>query len=131
MREQASGGANDAMSRQSERGEEERLVVALVRGVHGLNGAVRAEVLTDRPEELDRRTRLGLMGRLSQFLFTLDVHSRRADGMVRTLHRRGLHVAEDDMGKVIGRNGSVAKALRTLLKVTAARDGEPVQLEIL
>jgi 16S rRNA processing protein RimM len=26
-------------------------VVALVRGVHGLNGAVRAEVLTDRPEE--------------------------------------------------------------------------------
>ncbi len=42
-----------------------------------------------------------------------------------------LHVAEDDMGKVIGRNGSVAKALRTLLKVTSARDGEPVSLEIL
>ena len=41
-----------------------------------------------------------------------------------------LHVAEDDMGKVIGRNGSVAKAMRTLLKVTAARDGEPVALEI-
>ena len=41
-----------------------------------------------------------------------------------------LHVAEDDMGKVIGRNGSVAKALRTLLKVTGARDGEQVQLEI-
>ena len=42
-----------------------------------------------------------------------------------------LHVAEDDMGKVIGRYGSVAKALRTLLKVTAARDGESVSLEIL
>jgi len=42
-----------------------------------------------------------------------------------------LHVAEDDMGKVIGRNGSVAKALRTLLKVTAAREGEPISLEIL
>ncbi len=41
-----------------------------------------------------------------------------------------LHVAEDDMGKVIGRNGSVAKALRTLLKVMAARDGELVSLEI-
>ena len=41
-----------------------------------------------------------------------------------------LHVAEDDMGKVIGRNGSVAKALRTLLKVSSARDGESVQLEI-
>ena len=41
-----------------------------------------------------------------------------------------LRVAEDDMGKVIGRNGSVAKALRTLLKVTGAREGTSVQLEI-
>ncbi len=41
-----------------------------------------------------------------------------------------LHVAESDMGKVIGRNGSVAKALRTLLKVTSARTGETVSLEI-
>ena len=41
-----------------------------------------------------------------------------------------LRVAEGDMGKVIGRNGSVAKALRTLLKVVAARDGEQVSLEI-
>lgn len=48
------------------------------------------------------------------------------DGMVIELH-----VAEADMGKVIGRNGSVAKALRTLLKVTSARTGEPVSLEIL
>jgi predicted RNA-binding protein YlqC (UPF0109 family) len=40
------------------------------------------------------------------------------------------YVAESDMGKVIGRNGSVAKALRTLLKVTSARTGEPVSLEI-
>ena len=42
-----------------------------------------------------------------------------------------LHVAEADMGKVIGRNGSVAKALRTLLKVSAARQGGSVTLEIL
>jgi hypothetical protein len=41
-----------------------------------------------------------------------------------------LHVAEPDMGKVIGRNGSVAKALRTLLKVIAAREGESISLEI-
>jgi predicted RNA-binding protein YlqC (UPF0109 family) len=41
-----------------------------------------------------------------------------------------LHVADDDMGKVIGRNGSVVKALRTLLKVKAARDGETVSLEV-
>ena len=41
-----------------------------------------------------------------------------------------LHVAEDDMGKVIGRNGSVAKALRTLLKVVSTREGVPISLEI-
>jgi predicted RNA-binding protein YlqC (UPF0109 family) len=41
-----------------------------------------------------------------------------------------LHVAEADMGKVIGRNGSVAKALRTLLKVVASREGESISLEI-
>ena len=41
-----------------------------------------------------------------------------------------LHVAEEDMGKVIGRNGSVAKAMRTLLKVVSAREGESVSLEI-
>lgn len=41
-----------------------------------------------------------------------------------------LHVAEGDMGKVIGRNGSVAKALRTLLKVMSAREGDAISLEI-
>ena len=41
-----------------------------------------------------------------------------------------LHVAEGDMGKVIGRNGSVAKAMRTLLKVVATREGTPIALEI-
>jgi 16S rRNA processing protein RimM len=35
----------------SKSSDTERLVVALVRGLHGLNGAVRVEVLTDRPEE--------------------------------------------------------------------------------
>lgn len=42
-----------------------------------------------------------------------------------------LTVAEDDMGKVIGRNGSVAKAMRTLLKVVATREGRSISLEIL
>ncbi len=42
-----------------------------------------------------------------------------------------LTVAEDDMGKVIGRNGSVAKAMRTLLKVVATREGKPISLEII
>jgi predicted RNA-binding protein YlqC (UPF0109 family) len=34
------------------------------------------------------------------------------------------------MGKVIGRNGSVAKALRTLIKVVGAREGRSISLEI-
>ena len=54
------------------------------------------------------------------------VETRDEDGTVIELH-----VAEDDMGKVIGRNGSLAKALRTLLKVSAARQGGSVTLEIL
>jgi 16S rRNA processing protein RimM len=33
----------------------ERLAVGLVRGIHGLRGAVRVEILTDRPEERFRR----------------------------------------------------------------------------
>jgi 16S rRNA processing protein RimM len=33
------------------RAADDRLVVALVRGVHGLQGTVRVEILTDRPEE--------------------------------------------------------------------------------
>ena len=33
-----------------------------------------------------------------------------------------LHVAEDDMGKVIGRQGRIAKALRTVVKAAATRE---------
>jgi len=41
-----------------------------------------------------------------------------------------LTVEERDMGKVIGRDGRIAKALRNLLRVMAARDGRHVELEI-
>lgn len=41
-----------------------------------------------------------------------------------------LRVAPDDMGRVIGRNGRVANAMRTLLKVQAAKQGKRVTLEI-
>ncbi len=42
-----------------------------------------------------------------------------------------LRVAPDDMGKVIGRQGRVAKSMRTLLKVAAAREGKRTILEII
>jgi len=41
-----------------------------------------------------------------------------------------LHVAPEDMGKVIGRQGRIANALRALLKAAAARQNRRVVLEI-
>ena len=41
-----------------------------------------------------------------------------------------LVVDERDMGRVIGRDGRIANAIRSLLKVMAARDGRHVELEI-
>lgn len=41
-----------------------------------------------------------------------------------------LRVAPDDMGKIIGKDGRVAKAMRTLLKVAAAKEHKRVGLEI-
>ena len=41
-----------------------------------------------------------------------------------------LHVAEGDMGKVIGRQGRIAKEIRTIIKTVAQRTGEMVTVEI-
>jgi predicted RNA-binding protein YlqC (UPF0109 family) len=41
-----------------------------------------------------------------------------------------LRVAESDMGKVIGKQGRIANAMRTLLKVAAIRRGTRAVLEI-
>ena len=42
-----------------------------------------------------------------------------------------LHVAKEDMGRVIGRGGRVANAIRTLLKVASEREGAQVTLDVL
>jgi uncharacterized protein len=41
-----------------------------------------------------------------------------------------LSVAEDDYGKVIGRGGRTANALRTVVKAAAVRDGRRVLVDI-
>ena len=41
-----------------------------------------------------------------------------------------LSVAEDDMGKVIGRQGRIAKEIRTIIKSVAQRTGQKVSVEI-
>ncbi len=41
-----------------------------------------------------------------------------------------LHVAPDDMGKVIGRRGRVAQAIRTVVRAAGAREGVEVAVDI-
>ena len=41
-----------------------------------------------------------------------------------------LRVAPEDMGKVIGRQGRIAKEIRTIIKAVAQRDGRKVTVEI-
>lgn len=41
-----------------------------------------------------------------------------------------LGVDQEDMGRVIGRDGRIANAIRSLLRVMAARDGRHIELEI-
>lgn len=57
----------------------------------------------------------------------VDVVERR-DGGVRVLE---LSVADGDLGKVIGRQGRTARALRTILGARGAKDGDRYELEVL
>ncbi|MBO8126726.1 MAG: KH domain-containing protein [Firmicutes bacterium] len=45
--------------------------------------------------------------------------------------RLELKVADADIGKVIGRQGRIAKAIRTVLKAAAVKNGKKVSLDIL
>ena len=41
-----------------------------------------------------------------------------------------LHVGPDDMGRVIGKQGRIAKAIRTVMRAAATRSGDKVIVEI-
>ena len=45
-------------------------------------------------------------------------------------HVYHLHVAEDDMGRVIGKQGRIAKAIRVVMRSAATRNNEKVSVEI-
>lgn len=47
----------------------------------------------------------------------------------KTVHLQ-LTVAPEDMGKVIGKQGKIANAMRTLIKAAAVKDGRRVQMDI-
>lgn len=48
-------------------------------------------------------------------------------GTMTVLH---LHVASEDMGKVIGKQGRIARAIRTVMKAVATRENVKVIVEI-
>jgi uncharacterized protein len=55
--------------------------------------------------------------------------------VIETEERRGglrlnLHVASEDMGRVIGRRGRTAQAIRTLVNVAGAKDGISASVDI-
>jgi predicted RNA-binding protein YlqC (UPF0109 family) len=56
----------------------------------------------------------------------IDLEERRRGDV-----RLALHVSADDMGKVIGRRGRVAQAIRTLVRAAGAREGVDVSVDII
>jgi uncharacterized protein len=81
-------------------------------------------------DELDGGTPLAVLNYLARSL------SNEPDSVViDTEERRGglrlsLHVAPDDMGRVIGRRGRTAQAIRTLVNVAGAKDGIQASVDI-
>ncbi len=56
----------------------------------------------------------------------VDTDAPNEDGII-VYH---LHVAEEDMGRIIGKQGRIAKAIRTIARSTAVRSNTKVMVEI-
>lgn len=56
---------------------------------------------------------------------TITQHTKDDDTVVYEIH-----VAPDDMGKIIGKQGRIAKAMRTVVKAAATRENKRVMVEI-
>lgn len=57
---------------------------------------------------------------------SVDVDEPNEEGIV-IYH---LHVAEEDMGRVIGKQGRIAKAIRTVARSVAAKNNQKILIEI-
>ena len=57
----------------------------------------------------------------------IEINEKEKDGMIIL----ELSVDKEDMGKVIGRKGKIAKAIRTVVKACANRDNKKVSVEII
>lgn len=58
-----------------------------------------------------------------------DVHVNEVEGEKSMILE--LTVSKDDMGKVIGKQGRIAKAIRTVVKAAAIKENKRVSVEIL
>ena len=56
------------------------------------------------------------------------VHVSKTEGSEAVLYE--LEVPQEDMGKVIGKQGRIAKAMRTVVKAAATRENKKVSVEI-
>lgn len=57
---------------------------------------------------------------------SVEADAPREDGTI-VYH---IHVAENDMGRIIGKQGKIAKAIRTIARSAAIRSDEKVMVEI-
>ncbi|RKJ42221.1 KH domain-containing protein [Acutalibacter sp. 1XD8-33] len=57
----------------------------------------------------------------------VSVTSEEGENGVTVYH---LHVAEDDMGRVIGKQGRIAKAIRVVMRAAATRNDMKIMVEI-
>ncbi len=57
---------------------------------------------------------------------TVDVDDVNEEGVV-VYH---LHVSEDDIGRVIGKQGQIAKAIRTVMRAASVKRGQKISVEI-
>lgn len=57
---------------------------------------------------------------------SVDVDAPDAEGVI-VYH---LHVAEGDMGRVIGKQGRIAKAIRVVMRAAATRNEQKISVEI-
>lgn len=57
---------------------------------------------------------------------TVDVDEPNEEGII-VYH---LHVPESDMGRVIGKQGRIAKAIRTVMRAAASRQNKKIMVEI-
>ncbi|MBQ2392383.1 MAG: KH domain-containing protein [Clostridia bacterium] len=75
-------------------------------------------------QELLKTLAMGLVTKPEEV--TVEVDEKNEDGV--TVYH--LHVAEEDMGRVIGKSGRIAKAIRVVMRAVASRNNEKIMVEI-